>query len=185
MDDRYQRGVTLIEVLLALALLVVLITQAVPAFGQWLERHRLQSAARAVAADLQLAHREAIAQSSSRPVYLHFRTGSSWCYGITRRSDCDCRRRNPAHPEACLFTRRNVQRLVRRDAGPYQGIALTRARFARSASVRFDPLRGLARAGRIELENRHGEQLQIRVSPLGRIRTCRPGGRGSMGIETC
>lgn len=185
MDDRYQRGVTLIEVLLALALLVVLVTQAIPAFGQWLDRHRLQGAARAIAADLQLARSEAIAQGGSRPVYLHFRPGPGWCYGISRQPDCDCRQRNSAHPEACLFTRRNAQRLTRRDAGPYQGIVLTRARFARSTSVRFDPLRGLARAGRVELENRHGAQLQIRVSPLGRIRTCRPGGRGPMGIEPC
>lgn len=185
MDDHNQRGVTLIEVLLALALLVLLITQAVPAFGQWLERQRLQGVARAITADLQLARREAIAQGSSRPVYLHFRPGPGWCYGISRRPDCDCRQRDRAHPEACLFTRRNMQRLTRRDAGPYQSIALTRARFARSTSVRFDPLRGLARAGRVELENRHGEQLQIRISPLGRIRTCHPGGHGPMGVEPC
>lgn len=185
MDDRYQRGVTLIEVLLALVLLVVLVTRAIPAFGQWLDRQRLQGTARAIAADLQLAREEAVSQADSRPVYLHFRTGTGWCYGITRRPDCDCRRRNPAHPEACLFTRRNVQRLARKDSGPYQGIILKQARFARSTSLRFDSLRGMARAGRVELENRHGERLQVRVSPLGRIRICRPGGRGQRGIEAC
>ena len=185
MDDQTQRGVTLIELLLALGLLVLLVTQAVPAFGQWLDRHRLQAAARAVAADLQLARSEAIARGSSRPVYLHFRPGTGWCYGMSRNPRCDCRRSRARHPDACVITTRNAPRLLRREADPHVGIVLRRARFGRTTSVRFDPLRGLARAGRVELENRRGEQLQVRVSPLGRIRTCRPGGRGPLGIEPC
>lgn len=185
MDDHDQRGVTLIEVLLALGLLVLLITQAVPAFGQWLERQRLHGVARTLAAELQQARQEAIVQGDSRPVYLHFRPGPGWCYGFSRQSDCDCRQPDATHPEACLFTTRNVQRLTRRDAGPWPGITLNQAAFSQGASLRFDPLRGLASAGRLELENRYGEQLQIRVSPLGRIRLCSPGARGAWGVEPC
>ncbi|MAT65865.1 MAG: hypothetical protein CMN57_09495, partial [Gammaproteobacteria bacterium] len=99
--------------------------------------------------------------------------------------DCDCRQADATHPEACLFTRRNVQRLVRRDAGPYPGITLNRAAFTLGSSLRFDPLRGLASAGRLEVENRYGQQLQVRVSPLGRIRICRPGTQGAWGVEPC
>lgn len=185
MDDHDQRGVTLIEVLLALALLVLLITQAAPALGQWLERQRLHSVARSLAAELQQARQEAITRGGNQPVYLHFRAGGGWCYGLSRQSDCDCRQADAGHPEACLFTRRNVQRLVRRDAGPYPGITLKRAAFTLGPSLRFDPLRGLASAGRLELENRYGQQLQVRVSPLGRIRICRPGAQGAWGVEPC
>lgn len=185
MDDRNQWGVTLIEVLLALSLLAILITVGVPSFGHWLERQRLQAAARTLAADLRRARQEAVTQSGNQPVYLHFLTGGNWCYGFSRLAHCDCRQTLPRATGACLLIQRGAVQLMRRDAALYHGIALTEARFSRGSSVRFDPLRGLATGGHVTLSDSHRDQLQVRVSPLGRIRLCTPGNRRLPGIDPC
>lgn len=185
MDDRHQGGVTLLELLLALALLAVLITVAVPSFGHWLERQRLQGAARTIAGDLRHARQEAITQSSNQPVYLHFQTGSNWCYGFSRQSHCDCRKTHRTAAHACLFDTRGTARLSRRDGQLYHGVALTGARFSGGLAARFDPLRGLASAGRLTLQNRHRDQIEIRLSALGRVRLCSSGKSPLPGVEPC
>ena len=54
------RGITLIEVLLAMTLAALLLTCAVPAFGGWLAEIRLRNAAYALADAIDLARSEAI-----------------------------------------------------------------------------------------------------------------------------
>ena len=185
MDDRYQLGVTLIELLLALALLVVLVTVAVPSFGHWLDRQRLQGAGHALAADLRHTRQHAITQSGNQPVYVHFRTGSDWCYGISSRPHCDCRETGPQARGACLFNSRGTVRLRRRDGQLYHGIALISANFTGGTAARFDSLRGLASGGSLTLQNRYRDQLEIRLSPLGRVRLCSPGSGRLPGVDPC
>lgn len=61
---RHQQGLTLIELLIAVALLAVLLTLAVPGMGRFMEQQRLTATTNQLVGHLQYARTEAIARNS-------------------------------------------------------------------------------------------------------------------------
>ncbi|QKK04008.1 MAG: prepilin-type N-terminal cleavage/methylation domain-containing protein [Pseudomonadota bacterium] len=59
-----QRGLTFIELIIGLSVLAVIVTAAIPAFGQFLERQRVTSHANSLVAHLQFARHEAIVRNA-------------------------------------------------------------------------------------------------------------------------
>ena len=88
--QRHQAGITLIEVLVGLALLVVLGTLAVPSWQEFQERQRLKAAAETLATSLNLARSEALAQQQFSYVQLSGQGGERWCYAVSTAQNCDC-----------------------------------------------------------------------------------------------
>lgn len=60
-----QRGLTLVEVMVAFALLVILIALGGPGFAQWLHNTRIRNASDAIQNGLQLARAEAVRRNAS------------------------------------------------------------------------------------------------------------------------
>ena len=81
---------TLIEVLIALVVLAVLTSLAVPAWGEFQERQRLKAAAETLAASLNLARSEALAQQQFAYVQLSGQGSERWCYAVSMVQGCDC-----------------------------------------------------------------------------------------------
>ncbi len=161
------RGLTLIELTIALAVLAVLATLALPSFGSAVDRTRLKSAAETLAADLG----EARFQAAQRglPLHVGFRTGTDWCWAVATAPDCRC-----DTAQAC--------RLKAESATAYPGIALVEA-----GATRFDPDGSSAVEGAASgalLESRRGERLRVLVTPLGRALVCSPDG-GVNGYPRC
>jgi type IV fimbrial biogenesis protein FimT len=59
------RGFTLVEIAVTLTVLAVLLTLAVPGFGQWLRNQRVRAGAESILAGLQLAKAEAIKRNTT------------------------------------------------------------------------------------------------------------------------
>ena len=85
-----QSGITLIEVLVGLALLVVLGLMAVPSWTEFQERQRLKAAAETLASSLNLARSEALAQQKFAYVQLLGQGSERWCYAVSTTQNCDC-----------------------------------------------------------------------------------------------
>ena len=85
-----QSGITLIEVLVGLALLVVLGVMVVPSWQEFQERQRLKAAAETLASSLNLARSEALAQQQFAYVQLSGQGGERWCYAVSIAQNCDC-----------------------------------------------------------------------------------------------
>jgi type IV fimbrial biogenesis protein FimT len=84
---RRQGGVTVVELIFALALMAILMPIAVPSFTLWLERYRVRGAAEAIHAGIQLARAEALSRNAS--VRFSLSANGSWSiFCVTTTPGC-------------------------------------------------------------------------------------------------
>jgi len=161
------RGVTLIECVIAIAIVAALMSVALPSFGEAMARARLRAAAEDLALDLGNARLESV-RSGASLVHVTLRPGSPWCWAVGSVPDVDCH--NP--PVGTTL------RVVRAD--DYAGVTMTRG-----VSASFDGRDMLAPAGfAAEFALVQGQQLRVQVTPLGRATICSPQG-SSLDFPRC
>lgn len=159
-------GLTLLELVIAMAMLAIVASIAVPSFGAAADRARLRHAAETLAADLA----EARYQSAQRgiPLYLDVQPGPGWCWAVTSASGCRC-----GVVQACqLKTVSEIENA---------GVQLIEAH-----ALSFEPT-GILQSGagtEALLQSRRGERLRVSVSALGRASICAPDG-GVPGYPSC
>lgn len=154
--SRQARGLTLVDMLVTLALVVVLVSMAVPSFGHQAARWRLQAAATDLATTLREARTAAALTGATQHVQLS--SGPSWCWSASAEVACRCDAPVPCGGSLARAT-------------DHPGISVSGA-----ARFVFDPVAS-ARAGRepdVELRSVHGDRLRVGVTPLGRARICAP-----------
>lgn len=157
---RAPRGLTLLELMAALAVVTVLAALALPSMGAVVQRHRLAAAAQALAGDLAQARFEAARLGQT--LHLQAHTGPAWCWSVATASACDCQ---PAHQQAqarCLL------KAVRAD--DHAGV-----RLLEPLQVQFDP-NGAGVAAGATFESPRGQRLRVELGPMGRPRVCVPAG---------
>lgn len=162
--ERHCQGFTLIEALVAVTILAIVASVAIPAFNGIRETLRLKGAAESVLMDLRWAQSESIKKSESLTV--SFQEGdAAWCYGFTLEANCDC-----SQAGSCVMD--GIERTA--DQSPFPGMGLV----ANVSNKRFtfNPRRGTVTAGNVQLIGRNGRSLRVVVSGLGRIRMCSPAG---------
>jgi type IV fimbrial biogenesis protein FimT len=146
------QGLTLLEMMVALAIVAVLMTLALPSFGSMMSRHRLKAAAEQMATDL--AELRMLAVQRGQPLHVNLNTGTQWCYALAVSSGCDCR-----VPQGCQL------KTVR--AADHPGVMLLEGQ-----DLRIEPQPG--GSGGALLQSRDGATLRVGLSPLGRAKICAP-----------
>jgi type IV fimbrial biogenesis protein FimT len=155
---RATRGITLIECVIALAIVAALMSIALPSFGEAMARARLRAAAQDLALDLGNARLESVRQGTGL-MHVTVRAGSPWCWAVGPVPNIDCH----SPPAGTLH-------VVRAD--DYAGVMMTRG-----VSASFDGRDALAAAGfAAEFALPQGQQLRVQVTPLGRATICSPHG---------
>ena len=153
-----ERGFTLLESMVAVAIVAVLMTLALPSFGGMLSRQRLKSAAEQMALDLSELRLQAAQRGQS--MHLDVQGGAQWCYALAVTAGCDCR-----VPQGC-----QLKTVQSRD---HPGVNLVEA-----GALRVDPLPGTSSgsgSGSVMLQSADGQRLRVAMTPLGRARVCAPG----------
>lgn len=149
---RRTRGLTMLELAIVLAVMVVLASLAVPTLGARLERQRVRSAAEALAGDLVEARYEATRRGG--PLFVETRLGADWCWAVATAPGCEC-----GAPASC-----QVQATHSAD---HRGV-----RLVGGLAVRLDA-QGLPQESQAAaLETSKGERLRVELTPLGRPRIC-------------
>ena len=152
---RHVRGVTLIELAIALAVMAVLATLALPSLGARLDRARLQGAAESLAADLAEARFEAAKRGGSLFVETaEAAEGAAWCWAVTTTPGCSC-----GQTQACQL------RVAR--AADHPGVKLVAG-----LNARMDPSGEVKVSQSATLEGSRGDRLRVELSTLGRPRVC-------------
>lgn len=154
MNTMRQRGLTLVEIMIGLAMTAVLAVAALPTVAGVAERARLRQAAETLAADLSEARFESA--RAGRPLHVGIDDSpAGWCWSVATAPGCDCHVASSCQ----IKTAR---------ADEHAGIVL---RDARSAA--FDP-EGTSPGGSATFVSSRGERLRVSVSRLGRASVCSP-----------
>ena len=188
MRARRAPGFTLVELIVAMTVLAILATLAVPAFTAHFEKARLRSAADAVVALVAEARLAAVKQA--RAVSVQFTGhGAHWCVGAREASlpsagmpmvgvdVCDCL----ADGDACVV---DARRAVVGSA-LHRGVDL----LAPVDAFAFEGATGMRAAGSsgaVRLASRSGRfALRVAISPLGHASMCSSGGGTITGVRSC
>jgi type IV fimbrial biogenesis protein FimT len=160
------RGVTLIEAAIAVALVAIVASAAVPSFTTFIETRRLDGVATRLAADLNEARAEALQRGSGLRVSLqHADWGSCYVVHTGSAGQCAC---DAAGPARCTDGALAVK-AVRLSAA--DGIRLQ----SDVDSMRFDPLHGTATpTATWKLVAASGRAVHHVVNIMGRVRSCSP-----------
>lgn len=78
MIARHQRGVTIIEAMVVVAVIAILLASVAPTGGEWLANSRIRSASESMLAGLQLARTEAVRRNARVEFVLDGTTGGDW-----------------------------------------------------------------------------------------------------------
>ena len=171
------RGLSLVEVCVAMAIVSILSFSAWPNLTRWVDNVRMQGRSQELTGDLLLLRSQAIARNQDlRFTVLSDEQGSCYVLHDGGASDCTCSSQGTSQ---CGSPTSSLLKTVAfpREAG------LSVQSSARS--ILFDPLLGgSAPGGTIRLTDRSGREIRHIVSLRGRVRTC-AAGAGVSGHPPC
>lgn len=156
-----QRGISLAESLLTLALVMLLAAQAAPHFSAWFERLTLTATTNQIITLLR--HGQQLAITRQSPIAATLVTGNPWCLALTDTDSCDC----------TVSRNCQVAGIEYRLPDAAETLDLTSNRFSARQPLVFDGLAGMSydSAGTLILSGRQSI-AKIIISPLGRVRAC-------------
>lgn len=173
-SPRAQRGLTLLELAVVLAVLAVLGALALPSMAARLRGERLQTAAELLAADIADARHEAARRGKA--LHIEGRAadsgGPAWCWSVATAPGCPCGNEGAtsssspgtASPTATACRLKSVP------AGDHPGVTLVQSQ---PVQVQADGQASPVVAAVFAAGDR---QLQVQVSRFGRARVCDPAG---------
>jgi len=186
-------GFTLMESLVAMAIVGILLTVAMPSFSTFYSNQRLIGAAEQVYNLLQQARTESVGRGQT--VYMNFSADGSttWTYGMSHvTSACDLTKTVATDTGACRMvvsdgdaafdtgsgaTDTGDLVLYRFASTDYIGVSLSTAAFSSGTTqIVYSSLRGTSTSGQINLTGANGNLLRVEVSLLGRAKLCSPDG---------
>lgn len=166
--NKKQRGVTLIEACVTVAVMAIVASGAAPSMQAMLDARRLDGIASQLASDLQFARVSAVARNQRLRLSLQTDAGGS-CY-VVHTGAADACRCGESGPAVCSPGASEV-RTVR--VSPADRVQMQ----ANVASILFDPVHGTSTpAGTVRMIGANGRELRHVVNVMGRVRTCSPQG---------
>jgi type IV fimbrial biogenesis protein FimT len=157
-----QRGVTMIEACITLAIAGILAGSALPSFKESLDKRKVEGFSSEVGTDLRYARSEAVARNTGVRVSFH-----QGCYVVHTgsRDDCHCDGLGPAVCTGDAVALKTV------NAESARGVRIV----ANVSSMRFDPSNGTTTpAGTVCTVPANGRSVHHVVNIMGRVRTCQP-----------
>jgi type IV fimbrial biogenesis protein FimT len=163
-----QRGITLVEAAVVLAVTAIVASSAAPSFRGFIEKQRLDGVAAQLATDIQFARAEAVLRNTGVRLTLQTQAWGS-CYVIHtgNANQCSCSDTGAAQCSDGAQQIKTVQ-LPANEQVALQGNV---------GSILFDPLHGTSTpTGTLKLVAASGGTVQHVVNVMGRVRTCSPQG---------
>ena len=171
-----QRGVTLIEACIVMAISGVVIGTTVPGMQGVLDSRRLGGAATQLATDIQFVRSEAVARNRAVRLSFHSAADSAgYVIHTGGAAQCACAATGPAVCEAGAEEIKTVHLPAAEKVGLQANVG----------SVLFDPLHGTSTpTGTLRVIGTQGREVRHVINIMGRVRSCTPLG-AVPGYRTC
>lgn len=157
---KFQLGISLIEVLITIAVLITLLSLALPSFKNTLDERTITAAAENIFADIALARSEAIKQNTAVSVVFEASTATAWSYGLDDTPATVCAGAS-ASPTVCTI---NTQERVT-NGSKFENVTMSTG----DLTVTFDG-RGWANATQAITVDMTGQTSRtININQIGRI----------------
>jgi type IV fimbrial biogenesis protein FimT len=165
-NTRRQRGVTLIETMIVVAVSAVVLGTAAPSFRQMSARHQVEGPAIELASDLLFARSEAISRNESvRVSFQNPAAGACYVLHTGDAGDCVCSGTGPA---LCSNGAREIKTVLLPASRPVSVQSNV-------ATMLFHPVRGTTTpAGTVKVLGANGYAIHHVVNLMGRVRSCAP-----------
>ena len=166
--QRRNRGFSLIESAIVLAVTAIVAATAVPSLVSFIDGRRLDATANALAADVHFVRTEAVARNVTvRLSVLEAPGGTCWVVHTGPAAQCSC---GDAPPAVCGGGAVEIKTVVLAAA---DRVSVR----ANVASIAFDPLHGTSTpTGTLRLADAAGRTVHHVVNVMGRVRSCTPTG---------
>ena len=181
-----QQGVTFIEVVIGVAIIGILMSMGMPAFGDWLQNVQIRTAATSMLNGLQLARSESVRRNATVRFSLLDATGTtSWRIGcVTVTANCPAQIQSVSSQEGTMNARAGVSTVA-----PASPVPVTQYSTAISsgtglpAGVSFNSFgriptanvgADVTRIDVLSVSNAAARRLVIVISPGGMVRLCDP-----------
>lgn len=163
-----KNGFTLIELMIAIAILGIVISIAVPAFNEIIDRQKLKDGTEQIYSAIQSAR--TLAKSRSEKIHIDVNTSSSdWCIGINAgASGCDC-----TNSTSC-----NINRITKAD---FNTLSIKSGNTI--SGQYFDPVRSVlgGSGGSITVVSKLGKEATVNLSVTGDVSHCSAAGSTYIG----
>jgi type IV fimbrial biogenesis protein FimT len=161
-----QRGITLIETCMVLAVSTVLATTAAPGMQDLIAARRLDNAVSQLANDIHLTRTAAVARNQAiRLSFLPHAGGSCYVIHTGNAGDCVC---NASGPAVCTGSAREIKTVSMASTDQVSVVPNV-------GSVLFDPMHGTSTpTGTVRVVGAGGHEVRHVINVMGRVRTCSP-----------
>jgi len=161
-----QRGFTLFDLMIAVAILAMIFTFAVPAMTNGVEKRNTTSVAENIYSQIQMARSESIARS--QPVFMNLSAGADWAIGFSTDQNCDPTDDDPACTLPDTDGNNAITHRVTFSDHPNITVATT------ANQITFMPQRGTATAATINITSSGsvGYVMTVNVGLLGQVSLC-------------
>lgn len=164
---QFEKGITLIELVVTVAVIGILAAIGVPSYLDFVKKQELIGASEAVYNTIQYARSESIANGAD--VYFAFKgTGSTgWCLGVSDTAPCDC----AASLAACTINSAQARSVSGQD---YPNISLTTSfnigvnHYSGFSAPRMIPFDN----GSVSISYPGFAGTSVVVSTIGRVKLC-------------
>jgi len=192
-----QTGLTLVELMIAIAVVGVLLTIGLPSFSNMIDTNRLKGAAETLYGNIQRARSESIKRNDD--IYVNFSADGSatWVYGVSNVTGCTLAQTDATNASACTIvvddgdgtvhginsaTDTGDKLLMRFVSDEWVDVTMALNSFASGTQLAFNGRQGTTRdsatgtfsIGTVQLTSGDGKRLDVRVAALGQIRICSP-----------
>ncbi len=170
LKPQQQRGVSMIEACMVLAIAGILAGSALPAFKENLDKRQVEGVSSEVRTDLVYARSEAVARNEGvRVSFYNGAVGRCYVVHTGHRADCSCD--GSGAPAVC-----SGGAVALKTVSESRGARLV----ANVSSLRFDPTNGTTSpTGTICTVPANGKAVHNVVNLMGRVRTCSPAVAGA------
>jgi type IV fimbrial biogenesis protein FimT len=162
-----QRGITLIETCMVLAISTVLVVAAAPGMQDLIAARRLDNAANQLANDIHLIRTAAVVRNQALRLSFLPRAGGS-CYVIHTGGAGQCECSSGDSPAVCHGNAREIKSVSISNADQISVVPNV-------SSVVFDPLHGTSTpTGTLRIVGAGGREVHQHINVMGRVRSCSP-----------